>query len=265
MKEQGLQPIPVFHQDENLSWLEKMLAEGETYIGLSPKPTNTDNIAAWLDACFDLLKGSSVKTHAFGATSPVILENFPFTSADSSTWREVTMNGSIFAPPSYSMHLRRAYKRIFTTTEKRAERNHVDMLPPSQIEYINDYLTGVIGTNLGRVRYSSEDRMRTGVYYFAGLADTSGVKIYFATNLSQQQKSLLDAYEIENRLLSYAELRQSYQALTYYTGKVRRYTVRDADDAGYAITVLREVGRDFENKIAKRLEKQMERRKRGLL
>ena len=35
MKEAGLNPIPVFHQDENFRWLEKYLADGEDYICLS--------------------------------------------------------------------------------------------------------------------------------------------------------------------------------------------------------------------------------------
>ena len=35
MKEAGLNPIPVFHQDENFRWLEKYLADDEDYICLS--------------------------------------------------------------------------------------------------------------------------------------------------------------------------------------------------------------------------------------
>ena len=38
MKEAGLNPIPVFHQDENFRWLEKYLADGEDYICLSAIP-----------------------------------------------------------------------------------------------------------------------------------------------------------------------------------------------------------------------------------
>ena len=35
MKEAGLNPIPVFHQDEDFRWLEKYLEDGEDYICLS--------------------------------------------------------------------------------------------------------------------------------------------------------------------------------------------------------------------------------------
>jgi hypothetical protein len=35
MKDAGLRPLPVFHQGEDFKWLEKMLADGEDYIGIS--------------------------------------------------------------------------------------------------------------------------------------------------------------------------------------------------------------------------------------
>ena len=38
MKGAGLNPIPVFHQDEHFRWLEKYLADDEDYICLSAIP-----------------------------------------------------------------------------------------------------------------------------------------------------------------------------------------------------------------------------------
>src|ERR1700677_2471910 len=35
MKAAGLRPVPVFHQGETFNWLDKMLEDGETYIGIS--------------------------------------------------------------------------------------------------------------------------------------------------------------------------------------------------------------------------------------
>ena len=35
MKEAGLNPLPVFHQDEEFRWLKKCLEDGEDYICLS--------------------------------------------------------------------------------------------------------------------------------------------------------------------------------------------------------------------------------------
>jgi hypothetical protein len=36
MKDAGLRPIPVFHQDESFHWLKRMLDDGEPCIALSP-------------------------------------------------------------------------------------------------------------------------------------------------------------------------------------------------------------------------------------
>jgi hypothetical protein len=35
MKDAGLKPLPVFHQGEDFRWLERMLKDGEEYIGIS--------------------------------------------------------------------------------------------------------------------------------------------------------------------------------------------------------------------------------------
>jgi hypothetical protein len=210
MKEAGLSPIPVFHQYEHFRWLEKMQAEGEIYVGLSPKEgEDRYNIASWLDICFDILKGTEIKTHAFGLTAPDLLREFPFMSADSATWREVTTKGKIFAPQSKRMDDYGLYGQFFVTHDTRGEPTHIDALPPSQIDFIDHYLRENVGTHLGYVRNDPKtiDRLRTGIAYFQDLEVLSGVKIYFATNTGTHQKSLLDEYGVENRLLSYAELR----------------------------------------------------------
>jgi hypothetical protein len=35
MKDAGLKPLPVFHQGEHFRWLDRMLVDGEDYIGIS--------------------------------------------------------------------------------------------------------------------------------------------------------------------------------------------------------------------------------------
>lgn len=53
---------------------------------------------AFLDSCFSIIKQSSnpnVKVHAFGMTSLDILESYPITSADSTSWIMTGANGNI--------------------------------------------------------------------------------------------------------------------------------------------------------------------------
>lgn len=92
--------IPIFHQGEDFKWLENMLnykyTEGPLkgqyikYIGIScSKDIASSAWAPWFNLCFKMIAESNnpnVKTHAFGMTSLKLLEQFPFTSADSTSW-----------------------------------------------------------------------------------------------------------------------------------------------------------------------------------
>ena len=70
------------------------------YIGLSTRnDASVKDKSDWLSICFSMIKESSnpnVKTHAFGMTSFKLLEKYPFTSADSTSWIQTAVNGSIF-------------------------------------------------------------------------------------------------------------------------------------------------------------------------
>jgi len=92
--------LPIFHQGEDFSWLKNMLeykyTEGPLkgqyikYIGIScSKDITSTAWAPWFDICFKIIRESNnphVKTHAFGMTSLKLLEQYPFTSADSTSW-----------------------------------------------------------------------------------------------------------------------------------------------------------------------------------
>ena len=100
--------IPVFHQGEDLKWLENMcnyeFSDGShiPYIGLSPR--GDVSLQAKYDfsaACFAVIqrsKNPNVKVHAFGATSLSMLERLPYTSADSTTWVLVSAFGQVWIP-----------------------------------------------------------------------------------------------------------------------------------------------------------------------
>lgn len=92
--------LPIFHQGEDFKWLENMLnykyTEGPLkgqyikYIGIScSKDIASSAWSPWFKLCFKMIAESNnpnVKTHAFGMTSLKLLEQFPFTSADSTSW-----------------------------------------------------------------------------------------------------------------------------------------------------------------------------------
>lgn len=99
--------LPVFHQNEDFDWLLTMLEttfDGKhiPYIGVSPaNDRSTKEKNEWFETVFRLIGQSSnpnVKTHAFGMTSLPVLERYPFTSADSTSWIMTGANGGIMTP-----------------------------------------------------------------------------------------------------------------------------------------------------------------------
>ena len=114
--------LPVFHQGENFKWLKNMLEYKHEdtqnhipYIGISP--ANDSSVAgkiAFIEECFNIIKNSNnpnVKTHAFGMTSLKVLEKYPFTSADSTSYLQSAINGNIFTKYGYlNISNRRPYK-----------------------------------------------------------------------------------------------------------------------------------------------------------
>ena len=98
--------VPIFHQGEDFKWLKNMLEWVDEkgnhieYIGVSPA-VDVPGLEEWLTECFVIIKNSSnpnVKTHAFGLTQLSVLERFPYTSADSTSWKLAAAMGSIFTP-----------------------------------------------------------------------------------------------------------------------------------------------------------------------
>lgn len=85
MESRGLKVIPVFHQHEDFSWLEKMMKHTD-YIGISPaNDVSMKQKLAWLNQVFSITR-ATIKTHGFAVTAYDQLINYPFFSVDSSSW-----------------------------------------------------------------------------------------------------------------------------------------------------------------------------------
>ena len=104
MRRQGLDPIPVYHQGEDPSWLRRYLENGAKYVGLSPK-TQRESVSSyrgWLDDAWSQITDDKgwpfVDTHGFGVTSFELLFRYPWTSVDSTTWGIVAGMGGIMVP-----------------------------------------------------------------------------------------------------------------------------------------------------------------------
>lgn len=103
MRNEGLDPLPVFHYGEPWKYLDRMIKHGCTYIGIGGLVSvPTRERRAWLDDLFlricDKEGFPTIKTHGFGMTAMVLMFRYPWHSVDSTTWIKVTANGAIYLP-----------------------------------------------------------------------------------------------------------------------------------------------------------------------
>lgn len=81
----GLKVIHVFHQHEDFDILDRLCAHSD-YIGISPaNDVSNKEKLAWMNKVFGKIR-NKVRTHGFAVTSHRQLYNFPYYSADSSSW-----------------------------------------------------------------------------------------------------------------------------------------------------------------------------------
>jgi hypothetical protein len=159
--------LPIFHRRENWKYLHQILEttfDGKhiPYIGLAATTDSTvKEKEEWFDKCFDIIKKSSnpnVKTHAFGMTSLRLLERYPFTSADSTSWIMVGANGNIMTPFG-----------LMTVSDSQAHlKNHISNNIGE--EKLKKYLQS-IGIELELVKTDYKYRMLANLIYLKNWAD----------------------------------------------------------------------------------------------
>lgn len=255
MKDAGLSPIPVYHQGEDPKWLEKMLAEGEPYIGVSPlDDTPRQAQQNFLDLCYTIICDSKgmplVKTHGFGTTSFQFFHRYPLTTADSTTWSYGIAYGRVYIPhitregrPRYDIEPAAAFVSGAGISDEFGGRPKFNLMGPELLQpAIVKYMKEIVGCDMFQIRYSTYWRRRAAIVYLEGLAAaTSGkpfinrqaslltpVKVnsgktvpatrsmVYATAMSKDRSILLNDMNIRKRLLSYLDLREDPEALVRY-------------------------------------------------
>jgi hypothetical protein len=191
LKDAGLHPIPVFHQEESFEWLDKLLTDGEPYIGISSsKDFWAEDQRKWLDQVFSILcdrKGRPlVKTHGFGITNPRLLMRYPFYSVDSTTWTLTPGYGQVVIPshgdPKY---YGKTPTRIVISgvqhnnpTNQRLQYEAMAAHVPSEVfrdlrkNIVDQYLNAECEVDHVETRYGTTIRRRAMLIYYLGLADT---------------------------------------------------------------------------------------------
>jgi hypothetical protein len=95
--------IPVFHENDDVKYLEMYLNDGVKYIGISPaNDDTTKGKLAWLKSIrrylFDSAMRPTVRTHGFAVTSLALMNSMQWHSVDSASWKQNASWGSIYLP-----------------------------------------------------------------------------------------------------------------------------------------------------------------------
>ena len=94
LESKGLKVIPVFHQHEDFSVLDK-LRNHTDYIGVSPaNDVSMNEKIEWMNKVYSIIK-DTIKTHGFAVTTSEQLYRYPLLSADSSSWTSPSRFGTI--------------------------------------------------------------------------------------------------------------------------------------------------------------------------
>lgn len=94
LEAEELKVIHVYHQHENIKWLEQMRQHSD-YIGISPaNDVSMKQKLGFMDRTYAHIK-DTIKTHGFAVTSTDQLYRYPLFSADSSSWSSPARFGRI--------------------------------------------------------------------------------------------------------------------------------------------------------------------------
>lgn len=194
MKDRGLDPVPVYHQGEDIKWLQRMMDLGCTYIGISPSNDHQPATRKlWLDKVFDYITDNEgwpvIRTHGFGVTSIPLLFRYPWHSADSTSWALFSAYGFVLVPrPSSESGARYRYDtspisvRVSDSTSMQLSEDfqgfsmkpnsgpiHFDQIPGSSRDYVLEYLD-FIKADLSKVRASYQEREVVNLRFFSDVA-----------------------------------------------------------------------------------------------
>lgn len=172
--------LPIFHQGEEFKWLQNMLDFTDSngnhipYIGLSPaNDSGVPMKVEFLRRCFDVIEHSNnpnVRTHAFGMTSLDVLEKFPLTSADSTSWIMCAANGSIYTPFG-----------TIPISAKSVSQGHYNTLGKVEQNVIKDYIEN-LGYTIEQVSEDYKARMQINILYLIDWMKNYTCKPYYATS-----------------------------------------------------------------------------------
>jgi hypothetical protein len=182
LKGEGLKPVPVFHLGEEWSWLERLVNDGEPYIGISPmKDLKLKEQRTWLDRVFSMLTSSDgrpfVKTHGFAATHPQLITRYPWYSVDSTTWTVTPGYGQIIVPakrPDGTADYKRPQRIIMSGVQQQsntAQAHQYQALEQDMRKWVDKFLAEEVGVTAFQAKYGTGIRRKAVLIYYLRLTE----------------------------------------------------------------------------------------------
>lgn len=161
-----------FHVGEPLYFLENAMKWKDEkgkhipYIALGGMVGKTKEVRRkFLDLCFEVIKKSSnpnVKVHAFGMTDFELLEQYPITSADSTSWIMTGANGGIMTK----------FGIITVSGQQRHDLNYYEHLPINLIENLKNEVINY-GFTLDEVKNNNNARIKMNANFMVEKANNT--------------------------------------------------------------------------------------------
>jgi hypothetical protein len=136
MRSKGLAPFPAFHMGETVDWLEKYLQESDKLALGGMVGGSITDLQDWLDEVWRVILKikPDLNVHGFGITSPKIMERYPWTSCDSSSFKSGKRFGRLI---HYNHHKKTFYTENFNAWVDKysIENNLPEILTDSKLRY----------------------------------------------------------------------------------------------------------------------------------
>lgn len=93
----GIHPVPVYHGDQPIEWVQRYIDAGHKIIGVGISRVGKESLIGvrrYYDTVIDYCTKRSVACHGFAVTGDIMWE-YPWYSADSTTWLKAAAYGKI--------------------------------------------------------------------------------------------------------------------------------------------------------------------------